>query len=92
MMACVRCELFIYEAQSLKDKRSVLQSVLRKVRQRCNVSAAETGYQQTWQRAEFSLCAVAASKKSAEAELLRALAIIDQAEAAERTLTNWEWA
>ncbi|GAF12922.1 YlxP-like protein [Bacillus sp. JCM 19046] len=91
VLALVRCELFIYMAQSLKDKRSVVKSIVTKTRQRCNVSVAETGYQEVWQRSELTLCAVGSSRKSAEAELFRALSLIDQADNVERTITDWEW-
>ncbi|WP_180320495.1 DUF503 domain-containing protein [Shouchella patagoniensis] len=91
ILALIRCELFIYEAQSLKDKRSVVKSVVTKIRQRCNVSIAETSFQDIWQRTELTCCAVGSSRKSVEAELVRALSLIDQATDAERTITDWEW-
>lgn len=47
--------LLIHEAQSLKDKRQVLQSLMQKVRQKFNTAVAEVGYQDEWQRAEIGL-------------------------------------
>lgn len=38
-------------AHSLKEKRQILSSLIGKVRERYPVSAAETGYQDLWQRA-----------------------------------------
>ena len=51
----VSLTLMIPGALSLKDKRQVLQSLLEKVRRKFNVSAAEAGYQDQWQRSEIGL-------------------------------------
>jgi uncharacterized protein YlxP (DUF503 family) len=52
-------ELFIPDGQSLKDKRRVLQSVKSRVRDKFNVSIAEVGEQDLWQRAILGLACVA---------------------------------
>ncbi|SDB90296.1 DUF503 domain-containing protein [Shouchella lonarensis] len=91
MIGFIRCELFIGEPQSLKEKRSIMKRLTVTLRQRYNVSVAETAYQDLWQRAELSLCVVSSHKKGAEAVLTRALAHIDSETAVERTVTNWEW-
>ncbi len=44
-------ELFLYTPQSLKEKRALLKSLLERMRQRFNISAAEIDYQDLWQRA-----------------------------------------
>ena len=51
-------ELFIPDGHSLKDKRRVLQSVKTRVRDKFNVSVAEVGEQDLWQKADsrFGLC------------------------------------
>ena len=43
-------DLHIPGSQSLKDKRQVLQRILKQVRNRYNVSIAELGYSDLWQR------------------------------------------
>ena len=48
-------ELFIGEANSLKEKRRVLKSLLERIRNRYNVSAAEVGAQDTWQRSVIGI-------------------------------------
>ncbi|MFB4211165.1 DUF503 domain-containing protein [Shouchella sp. 1P09AA] len=90
-VAVVRCECFIFMAQSLKEKRSVLKSIVTRMRQRFNVSVAETDHQHLWQRAELTIAAVNSSKQSLEAEIQRALHLIDQHDQVERTQTDWEW-
>lgn len=51
-------ELYIGEADSLKDKRRVLKSILDRVRSRFNVSIAEVGQQDLWQRATIAFACV----------------------------------
>lgn len=47
------------ESQSLKDKRQVIQSLLTRVRNKLNVSIAEVGGLQSWQRCEIAAVCVA---------------------------------
>jgi len=56
--AAVRFELRIPAAQSLKAKRSVLRPVLHRLRER-EVSVAEVGHQDEWQRATIGIAVVA---------------------------------
>ncbi|HEX2236681.1 MAG TPA: DUF503 domain-containing protein [Actinomycetota bacterium] len=52
-------EIFIPASTSLKDKRQVLRPIVDTVRKRFNVSIAEVGYQELWQRAAFGVTCVA---------------------------------
>jgi uncharacterized protein YlxP (DUF503 family) len=52
-------ELFIPDGHSLKDKRRVLQSVKSRVRDKFNVSVAEVGEQDLWQKAILGMACVA---------------------------------
>lgn len=91
MIGAVTSELLIYDAQSLKEKRSVLKSIITKLKQRLNVSVSETGFQDLWQRTEITIVAVATNRVVAEKELSKALAMIDLIPEIERTITNFEW-
>ncbi|WP_207634173.1 DUF503 domain-containing protein [Halalkalibacter urbisdiaboli] len=91
IIGSVRCELLIYDANSLKAKRSVLKSLLTRLKQRFNISVAETDHQNVWQRAEIVLVTVASERVICERELQRALALIDSETEAERTITEFEW-
>lgn len=51
-------EIRIPAAQSLKDRRRVVRSLLDGARQRFSVSAAEVGGQDTWQRATLGFAVV----------------------------------
>jgi uncharacterized protein YlxP (DUF503 family) len=62
-------ELEIFGAQSLKEKRFVLKSLLDRLPNQLNVSVAEVGHQDLWQRAEIAVVTVASSRKVVEATL-----------------------
>lgn len=53
-----KIELHIPYAQNLKDKRSVIQSILVKSRNRFNVSIAELDYHDKWQRSLMGIACV----------------------------------
>jgi uncharacterized protein YlxP (DUF503 family) len=54
-------ELHVPASQSLKAKRSVVQSLLESARHRFSVAASETGHQDSWQRAQLGFVAVSGS-------------------------------
>ncbi len=54
----VSIELHIPAAQSLKEKRSVVSSVVRKLDRLEGVGVAEVGHQNTWQRAGLGVSVV----------------------------------
>ncbi len=91
MIGSVSCECLIYDAQSLKGKRSVIKSIITRLKQRLNVSVSEVGYQDLWQRTEICIVTVASDRVVAEKELYKALALIDSTPEIERTITNFEW-
>ncbi|HEY7460500.1 MAG TPA: DUF503 domain-containing protein [Gemmatimonadota bacterium] len=62
-------ELEIFGAQSLKEKRFVLKSLLDRLPNQLNVSVAEVGHQDLWQRAEIAVVTVGSSRKVVEATL-----------------------
>ncbi|GAE36073.1 DUF503 domain-containing protein [Halalkalibacter akibai] len=87
----VRCELLIYDAQSLKEKRSVLKSIQTRLKQRFNISVAETDHHDVWQRTELTMVTVSNDRAVCERELQKALTLIDSQPEAERTVTDYEW-
>ena len=64
-------DLHLEGCQSLKDKRSVLKPLAGGLRRELNVSVAETGHQDLWQRAEIA-CAAVGSLRAVVEETLRA--------------------
>ena len=64
-------DIQIFEAQSLKEKRHVLKSLKDRLR-KLNLSVAETGSHELWQRAELTASVVATDRRGAEAMLDKA--------------------
>lgn len=84
-------ECIIYNAHSLKEKRAVLQRIMTRLKQKFNISIAEVGFQDTWQRTKFAIVVVASARVPAELELQNALKFIDSFPEIERTITDIEW-
>ncbi|MCD8511655.1 MAG: DUF503 domain-containing protein [Bacillus sp. (in: Bacteria)] len=91
MIGSLTVEAILYDAQSLKDKRSVLQSVSTRIRQKFNVSIVESNHQDVWQRTEWFIVSVGTARSQVEKELQRALAIFDSQGELEVTKVDWEW-
>ena len=85
------CECLIYDANSLKEKRAVLQRILTRLKQKFNVSVSEVDFQDTWQRTKIAIAAVTSTRVSTELELQNALKLIDSFPEIERTITEIEW-
>jgi uncharacterized protein YlxP (DUF503 family) len=62
VVGTLRIALSIPEANSLKDKRSVLKSMLEGMRSKFNVSAAEIEENDTWRRAVVGIACVSNSQ------------------------------
>jgi uncharacterized protein YlxP (DUF503 family) len=78
-------ELRVEGSQSLKAKRGVIQSIKRRVRNRFNLSVAEVGGQETWQRAVLALAGAGSEAHIVRSELTRALDFIEGLHLAEVT-------
>jgi uncharacterized protein len=91
MIGFLTCECHIYDAHSLKEKRSVLKRLINTIRKHYNVSIAETNYQDLWQRIELSVVMVANDKVVVERELQKVLKTIDTFTELECTNYTIEW-
>ena len=58
--------LLLYEGASLKEKRMVVKSLTQKISSRYNVSIAEIGEQDKWQRAEIAFSCVSNNRRHVE--------------------------
>ncbi len=67
--AAVEIEIRIPDAQSLKDRRQVVRSLLDGARHRFGVSAAEVGGQDTWQSATLAFAVVASEARLVDEQL-----------------------
>ena len=69
VIGLLEIELHLPEAQSLKDKRQPLRSILARVRQKHNVSIAEVAHQGEWQRAGLAVVGLNTERASMEKTL-----------------------
>ena len=74
--ACV-VELHIEGAQSLKAKRGVIRSIVRRVRNEFNLAVSEIGGQDTWQYAALGLAAAGMDTATVRTVLERAGTFIE---------------
>ncbi|KHD86537.1 DUF503 domain-containing protein [Heyndrickxia ginsengihumi] len=91
MIVSVQCDFRIFDAQSLKDKRAVLQRVLTRLKQKYNVAVSEVEYQDVWQRTRIEMVTVASNRVAAEKEMERTLKFLDSFPEWERLDTIYEW-
>ena len=82
IIGLVTAQLSLPEARSLKDKRAVIRSLKDRIRQQVNVSVAETGAQDKWQRAEMAFVTVAAESRVVQERI---------AEVAQRLRSDPRW-
>ena len=73
-------ELHLPGCQSLKDKRSVLQSLKAAIRRTLNVSVAEVDHQDLWQRAGIACAAVGSERRVVEETLRSADRLVEEAD------------
>lgn len=76
-------ELHVHASQSLKAKRGVVRSIVQRLRNRFNLSAAEVGGQDTWQRAVLGLTVAGSDATTVRRVLERAEGFIEQLHLAE---------
>lgn len=72
-----RVVLHIPESGSLKSKRQVVSGLLRRIRARFQVAAAEVGERDRWQLAEIAVACVSAEGRHADEVLAKVLAYIE---------------
>jgi hypothetical protein len=71
-------ELLIDEADSLKDKRRLLKSLMERVKSLYNVSVAEIDQQDVWRRSTLAFTCVANEKKHVFRVLQSAVAFFEK--------------
>lgn len=91
MIGFVECEYRIFHVHSLKEKRSVLQRILTRLKKKLNVSVAEVEHQDTWQLTKIAIVTVSSSRQAAERELDHAIKFLDSFPEWERVNTIFEW-
>lgn len=90
MIVYAEVECMLYEGHSLKQKRSIIKSLIAKVQNTYNVTIAEIDYHDLWQRTKFAIAVVANEYVYAEKVIYKVLAFIDNLSELEITRTNIE--
>jgi uncharacterized protein len=70
-------QLIIEGSNSLKDKRQVIKSILDRVRDKFNVSAAEVDDLDSWRRATLGFACVSKDQVFVDQVLQKALALVE---------------
>lgn len=70
----VTLELYIPDAQSLKDKRQIVRSLKDRLRGRFNVAVAELDFQDLWQRALIGVVGISSDGHYLEQSLAEVVA------------------
>ncbi len=78
VIGVLRLTLHLPHSGSLKDKRHVVSSLLRRVRQEFQVAAAETGERDRWQLAELGVACVSAEGPHADEVLAHVLRFVER--------------
>ncbi|GAB4308834.1 MAG: DUF503 domain-containing protein [Myxococcota bacterium] len=74
----LQISVFIPYAENLKQKRSVVRSILGKVNSNFNVSAAEVGDNELWQRSKLGFALVGNDARFVESKLDKLLNYIEE--------------
>ncbi|GAB2563188.1 DUF503 domain-containing protein [Gracilibacillus alcaliphilus] len=90
MLLYAEVEIFLPTCHSLKDKRSILKRIKKRLSQTLNITIAEMDYQDLWQRTMLAIATVSDSNEINEQVMQQAFQIIDSFPEVERTLTNVE--
>ncbi|MBM4378897.1 MAG: DUF503 domain-containing protein [Deltaproteobacteria bacterium] len=79
MFVCVaRITLQVHDSGSLKARRQVVRRVLDRVRARFNVSAAEVGVPDAWERAEVAFSLVGGDRRHVNEQMDKVLGFVEQ--------------
>jgi uncharacterized protein YlxP (DUF503 family) len=63
VIGVLKLDLRLHGPQNLKQKRSVIQKILARCRNRFPVSCAEVGHQDLWQRTQLGFAVVSSSEQ-----------------------------
>jgi hypothetical protein len=78
IIACCTITLHVPAAQSLKQKRQVVKSLLARIRQEFNVSIAEVDAQDKWQLAVLGVACVSSSHSYAQGQMEAVVRFIEE--------------
>lgn len=91
MILYAEIECKIYDANSLKEKRSVVKRLINKVKSEPNVAVSELKYHEIWNLIGLGIVTISNERIHAEKVMQDILKSIDAFGEIERTITNTEW-
>lgn len=77
VVGVLRLTLFLPDNHSLKGKRHVIRAIKDRVRNKFNVSIAESDHHDMWQRAELGICQVGNDRAFVDSALREVVNFID---------------
>ncbi|HXR37433.1 MAG TPA: DUF503 domain-containing protein, partial [Candidatus Binataceae bacterium] len=77
VVGVLRLTLFLPENHSLKGKRQVLRAIKDRVRNKFNVSIAESDHHDLWQRAQLGICQVGSDRAFVDSALREVVNFIE---------------
>ena len=77
VVGTLKIEFLLTDNRSLKGKRKIVRSMIDKVRSRFNVSIAEVGSNDKWQKIEVGVSAVANNRRHVDSSLNHILGYLE---------------
>lgn len=71
------CEIYIFNANSLKSKRSVVKSIIEKSKNRFNISIAEVGGNDKWQKSIIAFSTISNDQRLVEETIEKVINFFD---------------
>lgn len=90
VVGIIKIEFHLSDNRSLKGKRKIVKSMVGKVRSRFNVSIAEVGSNDKWQKIELGISAVGNDRRHIDSSLNNILGFLDSLYLAEIVSTDME--
>ena len=78
ILASLELDIALPESHSLKDKRQIVRSLKERVRGKFNVSIAEVGDHELWQRANLGVAVVASDGSRATEQMDKVVRFVEQ--------------
>lgn len=83
VVGVLRLTIYVSDSHSLKEKRGVLRKIKNRVRNQFNVSIAECGEQDLWQKTLLGICQVGTDQAYIDGALQALVRFIDELHLAE---------
>ena len=90
VVGTAKIEFYLHDSQSLKGKRKIVKSMVDKVKHRFNVSIAEIGSNDKWQKIELGISTIGNDRRHVDSSLSNVISFLDSLYLAERGQTEIE--